>query len=319
MNPEELAKRDELKLSKPHVYDKVVQHGMGIVRIEPSYICNMACQHCSIRDLQKRRGGRSMTIEDIQSIADQADELGLAQFVISGGEPLMYPDFDEIVAAIDPKRFWITTDSNGWLLDYAKAKHLKEIGVDKVQISIDNIAGEVHDSFRGKDGAWTKALAAIRYSKEVGLRVIVQTTVSKYRARNNELIRFIHAFNVNDVPVYIGYMKPVGAWKEHEELDQSDIDYVESLTKVHNVFTHLTPSYDYPGGCIAMKRMINITKWGEVNPCPFMQELVIGNVFDEPLKDIVDRGMKYFDCKIGTCLMATEKDFINEFRKTYTG
>jgi len=319
VKPEELTKREELKLSKPHVYDKVVQHGMRIVRIEPSYVCNMACQHCSIRDLQKRRGGRAMTIKDIQCIADQADELGFAQFVISGGEPLLYPNFDEIVAAIDPGRFWITTDSNGWLLDYEKAKHLKEIGVDKVQISIDSTFAGDHDKFRNKVESWEKATQAIFFSKKAGLRVIIQTTVDKKRVHSNELKYFIGLFAEYEIPVYISYMKPVGAWKEHEALDQSDIDYVESLTKVHNVFTHLTPSYDYPGGCIAMKRMINITKWGEVNPCPFMQELVIGNIFDEPLKDIVDRGMKYFDCKIDTCLMATEKDFINEFRKTYTG
>lgn len=316
MKPEELAKRDELKLSKPHVYDKVVQHGMRIIRIEPSYICNMACQHCSIRDLQKRRGGRAMTVKDIQYIADQADALGFAQFVISGGEPLLYPNFDEIVAAIDPKRFWITTDSNGWLLDKEKAKHLKEIGVDKVQISIDSTFAKDHDKFRNKPGAWERAMKAVFACKKVGLRVIIQTAVGKERIYSDEFKLFI---GLNTTPIYVSYMKPVGAWKEHETLDQSDIDYVESLTKVHNVFTHLTPSYDYPGGCIAMKRMINITKWGEVNPCPFMQELVIGNIFDEPLKDIVDRGMKYFDCKIDICLMATEKDFINEFRKTYTG
>jgi len=141
-------------LKKPHVYEKVQANGMRIVRIEPSYACNFHCRHCSIRELQKKRIGRTITIEDIKHIADQADELGFAQFVISGGEPLIYPNFDEIVKAIDPQKFYITTDTNGWYLDWKRTKHLKSIGVDKVQVSIDSLDREIHDKFRGREGSW---------------------------------------------------------------------------------------------------------------------------------------------------------------------
>lgn len=307
---------NELQLSKPHVYAKIQQHGMRIVRIEPSYACNFQCQHCSIKELQSKCGC-SMTIDDIKNISDQADKLGFAQFVISGGEPLIYPNFDEIVEAIDPKRFYITTDTNGWYMDEQRAKHLKSIGVDKVQISIDNLDHAVHDAFRGKIGSWSLAMDAVRDCKLAGLRVIVQTVVDKKRAYSEELIHFIKYFTNWDVPVYIGYAKPVGAWKGNEEaiLTPDDINHVETLAKKYGAFSHLTPD----GYCIAVRRMINITKFGDVNPCPFMQELALGNIFSEPLVNIVERGMKYFDCKIDTCLMATEKDFVDEFRKTYTG
>jgi len=59
-------------------------------------------------------------------------------------------DFDEIVKAIDPQRFYITTDTNGWYLDWKRAKHLKGIGMDKVQISIDSFDG-MEDSKPRKD------------------------------------------------------------------------------------------------------------------------------------------------------------------------
>ena len=254
-----------------------------------------------------------MTVEDIADISQQADALGFGQFVISGGEPLMYPDFDDIVKAIDPHKFWITTDSNGWYLNLFEALHIKEVGVDKVQLSIDSVEFGKHDQFRQKPGAYKRALDAIANCKEAGLKVLIQTVVDKQRVHKAELIEFIKYFNGMDLPVCILYAKPVGGWKGHPEvmLDQNDIDFVESLAETHNVFSHLTKSYNWAGGCIAMKRMINITKYGDVNPCPVMQEYSIGNVFDEPLADIVSRGDKQFSVCNPTCPMATDMEFIN--------
>ena len=313
MNPTELAKQSALKSSKPAVYDKVIKYGMRIVRIEPYYTCNMHCLHCCIREFQVPQERRAMTIEDIRNIAEQAHELGFSQFVISGGEPLMYPDFDDIVKAIDPAKFWITTDTNGWFMDAERAKHLKSIGVDKVQLSIDSTEYGKHDQFRQKPGAYKRAMEAIGHIRNAGLKLIIQTVVDKRRAHHAELIDFLQTFKKMDVPVYIGYAKPVGAWKGHYEvmLDQNDIDFVEGLAKEYSAFTHLTPNYGWPGGCIAMKRMINVTKYGDVNPCPVMQEFSIGNIFKEPLVDIIARGDKQFAGHIPTCIMATDRDFVD--------
>ena len=52
--------------------------------------------------------------------------MGLANIVITGGEPLTYPDFDDLVEAIDPSKWYIACDTNGWYLDEKKAKHLKK-------------------------------------------------------------------------------------------------------------------------------------------------------------------------------------------------
>lgn len=286
---------------------------MKIVRLEYSYICQMRCEHCSIRDLQGKSDRRTLAIEDVKYIADQADALGWGQFVISGGEPLLFGEFDDIVKAIDPQRFWITTDTNGWLMDAERARHLKQIGVDKVQLSIDSLDADTHDQFRHKQGAWERAVDSIWAIKDAGLRLLIQTVVDKQRVHSQELLDFIEFFNEMRVPVYISYAKPIGGYKGRYDtmIDIADMDYIEGLTKKYSVFTHLTPSYGWPGGCIASKRMINVTRFGDVNPCPFMQELNMGNIFDEPLKDIVDRAMSRFERPIPYCLMAMDKEFVD--------
>lgn len=312
MKLEESIRQNTLRHQKPLVYEKVKQYGMRMVRIEPSYICNMHCLHCCIRDLQTPQDRRTITIADIQSIAKQADEIGFAQFVISGGEPMIYPDFDDMVKAINPKKFWIVTDSNGWYLDRERAFHLKTIGVDKIQLSIDSIEVGKHDQFRQKPGAYDRAIKAIGYCQDAGLNLIVQTVIPKSRVHTAELMAFIEYFNGLGCPIYLSFAKPAGAWKGRYDvmINQDDFDFIASLEKDHNVFTHLTPQYDYPGGCTAVKRMINIDKWGAVTPCAYMRGDILGNIFDEPLKDINARGMARFSAHMPTCPVAMDEEYV---------
>jgi len=51
-------------------------------------------------------------------------------------------------------------------------------------------------------------------------------------------------------------------------IDHDDIRYLASLKDKYNVFEHLTPTYGRDIGCLAVKRMIAITQYGDVLPCP---------------------------------------------------
>jgi MoaA/NifB/PqqE/SkfB family radical SAM enzyme len=321
---DEKKKRDQLKRDKPYVYEKIMKfedkvkrgESIAIIQFQYDYTCNFRCQHCSIEGFQGKKETRSITIEDVKDLSRQADEMGLAHFVITGGEPLVFPDFDELVAAIDPRKFYITSDTNGWLLDDERAKHIKRIGVDKIQLSLDSLNADEHDGFRRAKGSHARAMRAIDAAQKAGLNIIIQTVVWKQRVRSREFIDFIEFLNGKGVGVFVTYAKPVGAWEGHFDVlvDRDDMDYVRTLEKKYNVFTHLTPGYGLDLGCIAVKRMISVTKYGDVLPCPYIHTS-IGNVFKEPLKDIVQRGMniKYFGKYVDTCLIAEDRQFIQDY------
>lgn len=156
----EQSSRNALKEKKPRVFEKVsryaeiVKNGgsIGIVQFQYNYACNFKCTHCSISRMLKP-GARSLTPPDVKMIADQADAMGLAHWVITGGEPLVFPDLDEVVAAVGPERFYISCDTNGFLMTDEKARHLEEIGVDKIQMSLDSIRPSDHDAFRKRDSS----------------------------------------------------------------------------------------------------------------------------------------------------------------------
>lgn len=170
LNAHEQSKRNDLKQRKPYIAAKLANIAAmeergeisPIIRLEKSYLCNFQCTHCSAEYYMDRHldrvlkvvdTRRKMDMDDVRRLSDEADRLGLARFVITGGEPLVMKDFDAVVAAIDPDKHYIITDTNGWFLDLERAKHLKAIGVEKVQLSLDSMVEEEHDKFRNKPGS----------------------------------------------------------------------------------------------------------------------------------------------------------------------
>jgi MoaA/NifB/PqqE/SkfB family radical SAM enzyme len=326
----ELARREGLKQRKPYIAAKLARIAemeergeiSPIIRLEKSYLCNFRCSHCSAefymdRHLKKvfkiEDPRRQMDFDDIRELSRQADEMGLARFVITGGEPLVMKDFDAVVEAIDPEKHYVITDTNGWFLDRKRARHLKDIGVEKVQISIDSFIAAEHDAFRNKPGSHRRAMRAIDAAQEVGLNIIIQTVLVKGRAKTREFRDFCAFATARKVGLYVCYAKPTGAYTGHIDsaIDKEEADVVRELEKEFNVFTHMTPSYGSHKGCITMKGIVTVTSTCEVTPCPYI-DFSLGNLRETPLKEILARGMRnpWLGPYRPDCLIGEDADFI---------
>ena len=322
LNEIEKQKREKLKRTKPRVYEKVMNYAekikrgesIAILQFQYDYRCNFRCEHCCTSRMEKKK--RHFTIKDVRELSRQADELGLAHFTITGGEPLLFPDLDDLVKALDPQKFFIAMDSNGWLLDEAKAKHLKSIGIEKVHLSLDSISAAEHDSFRRMPGSYDRMLKAIDAAKNAGLSILLNTVVTKQRAYSQEFIDFLEFTKKLGVGVVMMLAKPAGSWEGKFDvlLNEDDLAHVRKLEKRYNAFTHLVPAYGLDLGCIAVKRMVSITRYGDVMPCPWIH-ISIGNFFEEPLKAILERGMKirFFGKRMETCLGSVEGEFLDKY------
>jgi len=317
----EQGNRNALKTKKPRVfekishYDEIINNGgsIAIIQFQYNYACNFSCTHCSISRMKK--DARSLAVPDVKDIADQADAMGLAHWVITGGEPLVFKDLDQVVEAVGPNRFYISCDTNGYLMTDEKAKHLEQIGIDKIQMSLDSIRPDEHDAFRKHDSSFTRAMRCIEAVKKTDMKLILQTVVTKERLYSDEFIEMLEFGKKNDIGIFVTFAKPVGAWEGQFDVlcGPEDLAYERELEKKYNVFTHMTPSYGLELGCIAVRRMISITQYGDVQPCPYMHTS-LGNIFEEPLKNIIDRGLsiKYFNGFHDTCFMALDREFIDK-------
>jgi len=309
LSAEELQKRNDLAVRKPYVAAKLARIAdmeergeiSPIIRLEKSYLCNFQCTHCSAEYYMDRHlhkviqivdERQKMDMADVRRISREADEAGLARFVITGGEPLVMKDFDAVVEAIDPDRHYIITDTNGWFLDEARAKHLKSIGVEKVQLSLDSFIEADHDHFRNKKGSYKRVMRAVDASLDAGLNLILSTVLVKGRARTPEFEEMCRFATDRGIGLYVSYAKPTGSCSEHPEfvIEKEDADVVRDLERKYKVFTHMTPSYGSFKGCITTKGIITVTSTMEITPCPYI-DMSIGNLRQMPLKDILARGI----------------------------
>lgn len=331
LTPQEREKRCSLRKRKPYIAKKLANisamEARGeispIIRLEKSYLCNFQCTHCSAEyymDRHKQKvfkiedARRKIDLDDVRELSRQADELGLGRFVITGGEPLVMRDFDAVVEAIDPEKHYIITDTNGWFLDDKRARHLKSIGVEKVQLSLDSMVESGHDTFRNKPGSYKRVMRAIDASLNAGLNLILSTVLIKGRAKTDEFREMCRYCTDRSIGLYVSYAKPTGSCSDHPEfvIEKEDADIMRELEKEYNVFTHMTPSYGSFKGCITMKGIITVTSAGEVTPCPYI-DFSLGNLYETPLKEILDRGMRnpWIGPYRPDCLIGEDTQFID--------
>lgn len=305
----EQAKRNGLAARKPYLAKKLAnifemeQRGevSPQIRLEKSYLCNFTCSHCSAEHYMDRHKEKvfkivderqTMTLDDVRSISRQADELGINRFVITGGEPLVMRDFDQVVQAIDPEKHYIFTDTNGWFMDEKKARHIKSIGVEKVQMSLDSMIEADHDRFRNKPGSYKRVLRAVDACIDAGLNLILSTVLVRGRAKTDEFRSLCQFVTSKGIGLYVSYAKPTGSATSHPEwvITKEDADEVRALEKEFNVFTHMTPSYGSHKGCITVKGTLTVSSAMEVMPCPYI-DMSLGNLRKTSLKEIIHRGM----------------------------
>jgi MoaA/NifB/PqqE/SkfB family radical SAM enzyme len=308
--------RQMLHDRKPLVFDKIVKHDdmmvrkecVGIVGVQYRYDCNFNCKHCCIQGL-KRPSGRMLTPADMKMIADQAHAMNLFSFCISGGEPILFPDLEEVVRAIGPDRFNIAMDSNGWALTEDKIKFVIGLGIDRIQLSMDGL-GDVHDKFRKAYGSWERCVQVLANCKKHGLPVIVNVVATKSLLNSGGLVKYLDRMADFGNHVSIFHAKPVGNFADSQDeiLDTKDFAYIESLRGKYNISTHQSPNCGVNWGCFCVKRMFAITAYGDLLPCSALP-VSLGNIFEEPLRDIVDRGLnnKWFGYGgTDTCLAANK-------------
>ena len=106
-----------------------------VAHIVPIRRCNLSCAYCNEYDKVSEPVPTAVMLRRIDMLA----ELGTAAITISGGEPLMHPELDEIIWRIRQRGILATLITNGYLLTAARIKALNRAGLNYLQISIDNI------------------------------------------------------------------------------------------------------------------------------------------------------------------------------------
>jgi len=142
--------------------------------LEPLEKCNLACEGCGrIREYESVMD-RMMTVEDCLAAAQECDAPVVS---ISGGEPLLHPDINDIVAGIVRQRRFVYLCTNGLLMKQA-LKLLKPSRYFAFVVHVDGLR-ETHDRTVARRGVYDVAIGAIEMARREGFRVCTNTTLYK--------------------------------------------------------------------------------------------------------------------------------------------
>ena len=142
-----------------------------------NFDCNLRCDYCCVRS-SPAAPRRELGLDRVQRITREAAELGVKEIFVTGGEPFLLDDIDQILlacAAAAPT----TVLTNGMLFTGRRLESLQELPRDRIvlQISLDSATPERHDLHRGP-GTWLRTREGIQRARALGFRVRLAATVS---------------------------------------------------------------------------------------------------------------------------------------------
>ena len=247
--------------------------------------CNFSCRMCYVhlRPEQIPLHGRELTAKEWLRIAGEAREAGTTWLCVTGGEPLMHPEFETIWRELTDMGFFITLQTNGSLITGKMAKLLEECPPRGVKITLYGSNDQVYEQVcRVKDG-FTRTDAGIRTLREMGIPVQLISTVIRQNQEDVKQMAF-YAFCHKLPWMATGGIKPsvrgadsearqVRVEEKLEEQKRAEIRYRLEKAPVNPERKPCTYCKDYRLGYW-------VTWNGEMRFCSFMNEPHI-NVRDQ--------------------------------------
>jgi MoaA/NifB/PqqE/SkfB family radical SAM enzyme len=279
-----------------------------------TYDCNCNCSHCSAANLRDR-DRRPLSLETIRRALAECRELGALNINLTGGEVLMRKDLDELVRAAGPRRAVVSVATNGILLDRARARRLKDLGVRIVTISLDSADPEVHDRSRGHPGCFHKVFEAVDHAREAGLEVFLCTIMTPENLKNRDIYRMKDLAAKKGVTITINVSCAVGGWKKCKGilLSPEDLAVFDQIVASPHVRWEGGSNY-LKEGCPAGIEKIYISPYGDVMPCNFTH-ISFGNVAEERLPVIWERMLREepFNKIHARCLVGADSRFQEQY------
>ena len=290
-----------LKLAYPHAASATEKFIPLVLSWNVTRKCNLKCAHCYINAATQELTNELNT-EEAKNLMDQIAKVSKPLLILSGGEPLLRSDIFELIRYGVKKGFKMGLGSNGSLIDNEIAKNIKEAGVSTISVSLDSSSSRLHDEFRGVKGSWIRAVNAIKYLKNNGLLVQVNTTVTQDNYKEIDKIMSL-AENLGVENFHLFFLVPTGRGVKLTDISPKKYeDMIKTAFKKANkhklnVRPSCAPQFmriakdkgldmrQWIRGCIAGLYYCRIYPNGDITPCPYLP-IRLGNVCETTFKEI---------------------------------
>jgi PqqA peptide cyclase len=246
---------------------------------ELTYRCPLSCPYCS-NPLNLADHGDELTTAEWQRVLAEAQELGVLQLHLSGGEPLLRRDLVEIVNSANELGLYTNLITSALGLSRHRAEQLRAAGLDHVQISIQANEPAVSDRIAGTP-SFERKIEAARVVKELGWPLTVNVVLHRLNIdRVADILRLAEELKADRIELantqYYGW-----AWRNRDALlpSKAQLERAEAVVRAALVrlegrmdVIYVLPDYysQYPKPCMGGwgKRQLTVVPNGDVLPCP---------------------------------------------------
>ncbi len=268
---------------------------------ELTHRCPLGCPYCS-NPLTLDRRSDELDTETWARVFKEAAALGVLQTHISGGEPGARRDVVDLVKAAHEAPLYTNLITSGVGLSKETLAALYDVGLDHVQISIQDSEPDSADVIAGYKGAYGRKNALARHAVRLGLPLTVNMVVHRANIERVEaMVEQALELGAGRIEIahvqYYGWAVPNRAalMPTREQVDRA-VKRVEALRDKHHgkiVIDAVVPDYHarFPKPCVGGwgRRSLNVTPAGRVLPCHAAESipgLEFWSVRDHALEEI---------------------------------
>ena len=149
--------------------------------IEVTRRCNLQCAHCFLNLPAADRSAREheLSLGEWRDIIDQIVAEGCLWLLLTGGEPLLRPDFLDLYTYAKQKGLFITLFTNGTLITPAIADHLARWRPFAVEITVYGRTEETYEAVTGVPGSYERCVQAIHLLRDRKINLTLKTMVTR--------------------------------------------------------------------------------------------------------------------------------------------
>jgi len=295
------------QFSEAPVVEACARAPVGLLA-ELTHRCPLQCPYCS-NPLELERVNQELTTAEWQDVMRQAAELGILQIHLSGGEPTVRKDLEDIVEVAAKAGLYTNLITAGVTLTRDRLKRLKEIGLDHVQLSIQDVDDANAERISAYKGGLAKKREVGKWVRELEMPLTINAPIHRHNIENlPNIINFAVELGAGRIEVAnIQYY----AWalKNRASLMPTRAQVLKSAEIVEEakerlkgvmVFDFVVPDYyaKTPKPCMGGwgRGVMNVTPQGKVLPCHASETipgLIFDNVKDRRLADIWLNGQAF--------------------------
>jgi radical SAM protein len=203
---------------------------------ETTQACDLACVHCRAC-AQPARNPFELSTAEAQRLIDQIADMHVPVFVFTGGDPLKRTDIYDLVAYATAKGVHASmTPSATPLLTRGAIGRLKDCGLARLAVSLDGSTAEIHDAFRRVDGSYQCTLDAIRWAREIGLPVQVNTTITRRNLEDYDAM--VSLLETLDIVLWsVFFLVPTGRGQSADQITAEEFESV--FAKLYRTTAHV--------------------------------------------------------------------------------